>query len=279
VYGDDQTNAENIPSLFDYSLNNVALNEERRLRDSFYAASSVANVWNTVFRCTLGSVCSEKIYRSAVDISKKILQADTDIDEDLCWELYTINDYSFSQYKYDLDNALRRAWGDIYGDNAIVLLPSQSRFVINIEKVYQRRAVIVHSSVLQLVLNNAGVDFLDDVIGDEAEFDFIEFSGGPKLDMLNNAKEILAKYDDRMSRVVDEIKIFAPGDMQSGLLGVAKQSSIYLSLKAFNSMEVLIGTLIHELDHIISGLADEDREFRSIADERIADLIIKLYGS
>jgi hypothetical protein len=82
-----------------------------------------------------------------------------------------------------------------------------------------------------------------------------------------------------MSRVVDEIKIFAPGDMQSGLLGVAKQSSIYLSLKAFNSMEVLIGTLIHELDHIISGLADEDREFRSIADERIADLIIKLYGS
>jgi len=96
--------------------------------------------------------------------------------------------------------------------------------------------------------------------------------------MLAKALEVVSSYDSRINNEVENIKVFVPTDSQQALLGVAKGSDIYLSLKTFVSIESLIGTIIHELDHVVSGISDGDLAFRSLADERIADLVLKHYG-
>jgi hypothetical protein len=176
------------------------------------------------------------------------------------------------------DNPLKAAWQNLYGDNAIVLLPNETKFILNVESIYNRKAVIVNDLILQTCLESAGVEFLADVVGDELDFDFIEFQDGPKASMLEKAIKIVNSYDDRISTCVENLKVFMPTTSQSNLLGVARNKSIYLSSNAFNDIEVLIGTLIHELDHVVTGYSDDDRGFRDAADKRIASLVMKLYS-
>jgi hypothetical protein len=114
-------------------------------------------------------------------------------------------------------------------------------------------------------------------LGDELEFDFIHLSSGPKKQLLDEALEIVSKYDDRLSSI-NEVKIFTPNSKQESLMGVARGDSIYLSATILEDIYKTVGTLIHELDHVVSGIGDDDRGFRSLADDRIAKLVCQQYG-
>jgi len=44
-------------------------------------------------------------------------------------------------------------------------------------------------------------------------------------------------------------------------------------------MQQIIATMLHELDHAVTGAADNTRAFRDAADNRLGDLIIRHYCS
>lgn len=267
VYG--QVGEEQELPLFDYSLNNIQLNEERRIRDTYYATSKISQLWTEVFLCD----SNDNSFEAAVEICTRILCA-SNVER---WEWSHLSSYHFSEWNsYTETNALFTAWSNING-NAIAIFPSEERFALTVESVYSRRCVVVNNEILMKQLILSGVDKLEDILGDEVEFDFIEFASGTKATMLKKAVDIVSSYDVRLNNV-DEIKVFAPNNTQQGILGAAKSNSIFLSTSTFTDMETLIATMIHELDHIVSGLKDEDRAFRDLADKRIAELVMKMYG-
>lgn len=255
-------------NIFDYSLKNVALNEERRIRDTYYASGQIAAIWQNIFHQTPES----STFAEAKEVCKRILSKVNDEH----WEFAYISSYHFTTHtKMPEGNALGAAWDDMYGDTVMVS-PFQTRFIFTLESVYGKQCLVISNDILFDQLAIAGVPTVESVAGDELEFDFIEFTGN-KLDMFNIAMKIMQDYDDQINNVND-IKIFLPNDNQNSLLGVAKDSNIYLSTRAFADMETLISTIIHELDHVTSGLKDGDREFRDLADKRIAKLVLELYG-
>lgn len=268
VYGQVGDNSE--LNIFDYSLNNIELNEERRLRDTYYASAQISVIWTQAFTSTP----DDENYEDAKRVCIRII----DSANNKHWEFSHCSSYHFSPHThYRSDNALLAAWKYLYGD-AVVLSPYHKRFIFTLENVYNKRCVVIENEMLYTQLDIAGVPTVEDVAGDDLEFDFIEFSGGSKGDMLDTAMKIVESYDKQI-KAVENIRIFVPNNNQSSLLGVAKGNSIYISTNAFSDMEVLIGTLIHELDHVTSGLRDEDREFRDLADKRIAKLVLQLYGT
>jgi hypothetical protein len=269
VYGQVSEKEEEIP-LFDYSLNNIQLNEERRIRDSYYAAAEVSNIWIDAFMTT----DDDSRYAEAVFLCTRVVQS-SNVKR---WEWSHLSPYSFSEFvSYSSGNALHKAWTNIHG-NAIAVSPNEERFIMTVEAAYNRRCVIVNNEIVRKQLNLSGVDTLEDILGDELEFDFVEFAGGPKAAMLDKAKEIIQSYDYRLS-TVDDIKVFAPNNVQQSLFGAARNNCIFLSTNTFTDMETLIATIVHELDHIVSGIKDDDyRAFRNLADKRIASLIMKVYG-
>jgi hypothetical protein len=257
-------------ALFDYELNNVTLNEERRLRDTYYAMNHVSNLWISAFQSTPSS----HDYNEAYSICKKIVD---NINHDR-WEFAEISSYYFQHLNFDTDNALLNAWRDTYGDNAVALAPNQQSFMGNLSNIYEKRGIIIDNPTMIDALHTAHIPSLEDVIGDGAHFDFVSFEDGPKKSMFDDVMNLVRKYDPRIDTEVDEIKVFTPSGEQKNLLGVAKGSSIYLSTESFKDTSTLVGTIIHELDHVVTGLTDSDTLFRSAADKRIADLLIKIYG-
>jgi hypothetical protein len=268
VYG--QVGDKNEVNLFDYTLNKVKLNEERRLRDTYYASEQIARIWMEAFLSTP----DQENYDDAKKVCVRLLGSANNSH----WEFAHCSPYHFDSYAtYASNNALHMAWLEVYGDS-VILSPHHQRFIFTLENVYGKKCVVIDNEMLYGQLILCGVTSVDDVAGDELEFDFVEFSSGSKADMLNTAMKIMSDYDSRIN-ALESIRIFVPNSSQSSLLGVAKDNSIYISTNAFSDMEVLIGTLIHELDHAVSGLKDEDREFRSLADQRIAKLVLQLYGT
>jgi hypothetical protein len=266
VYGDLVSKHEgDLIPLYDYRLNHVQLNEERRLRDTYYASSQIVNIWIEIF----GGDFEDQ--RNVEFCERIIRNANGER-----WEFTNISSYAFNYVSLNSNNPLRTAWNNLYGETAVMLVVQQERFIHTVESVYSRKCIVIQNPMVFQLLTEAGVPTLDDVMGDEVDFDFVKFETGPKAEMFSTAMKIVSNYDERIN-TVDEIKIFAPNNDQQGILGVARNGSIYLSTSTFNSMESLIGTIIHELDHVVSGYQDEDRAFRDLADHRIAELVLKMY--
>lgn len=267
VYGDlVNSYGGDIAPFYDYRLNNVQLNEERRLRDTYFASNQIVNIWTEIFT---GSIEDHRNVEFCENIIRNVNSER--------WEFTHISSYSFNYVTLMPDSPLYLAWANIHGENSVMLTPQEERFITTIETVYGRNGVIVENALLYPLLKEAGISTLQDVAGDDLDFDFVEFSSGNKKEMLDTAMRIVQKYDSDLDKV-SQIRVFLPNSNQDYLLGVAKDSSIYLSTQAFVNMETLISTLIHELDHIVTGLNDEDREFRNIADKRIGKLVLELYG-
>jgi hypothetical protein len=280
VYG--QIHDGEHPSLFDYGLDSVKLNEERRLRDTYYAIAHISELWKSVFTYSSMSDTSDpEVFNNCVKICETILQ---NIDTP-CWEFDHFNDYAFEggvgwDYVDRKDaTALRAAWNKVFGKDTVMMLSSESRFFSAVENIYGKKSVIIDNIVMYSQLKQAGVDTVETLLGDEAEFNFIyPADGSLEKEMFEQALGIVKQYDCRLITQVENIKIFTPSEGQSALLGVARRRDIYLSLKAFASMEELVGVLVHELDHVVTGISDGDTAFRSLADDRIAKLVLERYG-
>jgi len=259
------------PPLFDYSLKNVTLNEERRLRDTYYATTHIADLWSNIFRTHPFSPNFENCVELATRIILKI--------DNEQWEFENLSSFAFPPFNGDGEQtALHQAWLNIHGKNAVMTMPSEKSFTKSLMSIYDKRPVMVNNAIMYEQLAQVGVPTIEDILGDEVNFDFITLCEGPKATMLEDALDIVARYDNRLDTCVEDIKVFAPSGDQSNLLGVAKDKNIYLSLNAFSDLETLIGTVVHELDHVTTGIMDNDPAFRNLADSRIAGLLLQIYG-
>lgn len=245
--------------LFNYELSNVTLNEERRVRDTYSLYSIVA-----AFFCRL--TASNKNH---VLVAEKMIH---NIDSDH-WE-WSIPQYLIGPYG-NSQSAFVEAWNNIYGDKVAVepeMLRFKTQFAIrNID--YQ----VVDNPFMYAILKHFGVKTLHDVVGDEIDYDFITISG-ERVDMLDKALNIVRDYFPLFDTIVNELKVFIPQGSQDTIYGVANMNTnnVYLSVNAFQDIDTLIATLVHEYDHLASGYHDEDAAFRSVADRHIAKFLLML---
>lgn len=270
VYG---SNDDDYFSIFDYRLNYLTLNEERRVRDSHYVTSQIAYLLEKMFAAT----SKDKNFKEAYDCCTYFLGF---IQKDNVWETNMLSEYYFNgtdAYQSENEHALQLAWKDTFGEKVCILTQEQERFANTISSCYGYQTMVIKNSLVFKILSNAGMTTLECILGDELEFDFIHLSSGPKKQLLDEALEIVSKYDDRLSSI-NEVKIFTPNSKQESLMGVARGDSIYLSATILEDIYKTVGTLIHELDHVVSGIGDDDRGFRSLADDRIAKLVCQQYG-
>ena len=115
------------------------------------------------------------------------------------------------------------------------------------------------------------------ILGDRAEFDIIESLPKHLHSILDNSLDIIGMFASAPSCL--EYAAFEPRETQGGILGVYRpgSESILLNVNVLkNGMHNTISVLLHEIDHYESGLMDEDREFRDLADDRCATLMLKL---
>ena len=258
-------NSDSKVSLFDYELNDVILNEERRVRSTYQVELKVISMFSS-----LRGDDPEHL-----DIAKTlILNKNNNI-----WEWSVDQTYIDSYFNPMTDNAFKTAWTKMYGDKIAVhssLMKFRAQFYVRNYEIVE-----VQSETLYKILRASGVNCADNVLGDEAKYDFCELS--PELnDMYSEAIDIISESGilTNFDKYLDKIKFFVPQGEQDHILGVAnyKDDSIYISLEAFNNMSTLVGTIVHEYDHLHYSVGDDDPEFRIIADCHIGDLMVKLHG-
>lgn len=261
VHTDDDSG---FNSIFHYELNTVTLNEERRVRNTYDLYGRVFNLFSQL----------EKSNDDHVVIAKTLIRHSS---KDV-WE-WTIPDYYLESYFYGVDpnKAFNRAWAEIHGECVAVpshLMKYHAQFALRDYKIVE-----VHSHILYKMLVASGVKNADDILGDEVKYEFFE-PDGRQLDMIDKAMYVVKQHVPYYDSVVKGTKFFIPQGEQDCVYGVAnmEEKCIYLSVRAFKDMTTLVGTIIHEFDHLDSGYTDEDSGFRSVADNHIGNLLIQLYG-
>jgi hypothetical protein len=254
-------------AVFDYGMNNVILNEERRIRNTWEINYKVASMLSNINYLT----------GEGDEIATTLVK---NMNHDR-WE-WTIPKSVAEAYFSDMrnsttDNTFKRAWRNVYGDKIAVpsnLMRFKAQFSLRNFEIVE-----VKSDFFYEILLRAGVECADSVLGDEVEYQFMTLTGDKKK-MFRNALDIVNKYLPDFNHYVNDIKTFIPQGEQDCIYGVAnmKAFSIYLSVNAFRDMELLVSTIVHEFDHLKSRYTDGDNEFRLVADEHIGKLIMQVYG-
>ena len=131
--------------------------------------------------------------------------------------------------------------------------------------------------VVQCALERAGVDTIHDVLSGEDTFDTRKMTETDEA-RLDEALTMIERAGVTVDKRV--VSFFDPIDeSQEQLWGAVRDRRIFINyeLCAPGKLNALVGTLIHENDHIQSGLHDDEEEFRHIADDLIGRLIIENY--
>ena len=179
--------------------------------------------------------------------------------------------YTYTTYNEQWANV----WIEKYGPDAIPL-DSGSVALEPLIRLHNKKPVQVGSSIIVHAVTSSGlVKTALQLLGDEAEYQFVDLSSGDQ-GVFNNALKVAAAAVNIDQ--VDEWRFFNPSAEQNGIDGVAnvRERSVYLNYSILYDPVTLVGTIVHEVDHIETGLTDEDRQFRRVADRRIGKLLLQL---
>ncbi len=258
---------ESVIPIFDYGMNNVTLNEERRIR----------NTWDIGYKVTTMFSAINSEYDGSYEVAMKMI----DNMNNERWE-WTIAPNIAELYYQDVRNAnidspFKRAWFAKYGNKVAVpsnLMRFKAQFSLRNFEIVE-----VKSDFFYQILLRSGVECADSVLGDEVDYQFMTPTGDKKK-MFNRALDVVNKFLPDFNHYVNDIKVFIPQGEQDSIYGVAnmKTSTMYLSVTAFRDLELLVSTMIHEFDHLKTRYTDGDNEFRLVADEHIGKLIMQVYG-
>ena len=262
--------SEDMKSIFDYGLTNIVLNEERRVRNTYELNYRVANTFSQM--CYLGDDNTQAIY-----IASELINNINGKFWEWTIPLFSIESYFTDISKTSSPNPYRIAWSNIHGDKIAVpssLMRYKYQFALRNLEIVE----IEHETAYE-ILRRAGVPCADSVLDDDINYEFVSLTGEKKK-MLDNAVKIANNFLPSFDHIVQDLKVFLPQGEQDKIYGVANmnKNSVYLSINAFTSMELLVSTMIHEYDHLQSGFADGDNEFRLVADKHIGELVVQLYG-
>lgn len=257
--------SENRVSLFDYETDNASLNEDRELKE---VSNEYIKISKTIARCK-----DKKIVRKILD---KMFEKDL-------MEFSMISEYHWSY------TSPSEFWSEMFydkfSDDAVIVSPEQSLIsgFIQIIKSSGRKPVICSSNSIYLFLSACKIDKAEDVISEEAKYDIDrDINKYPKLveamriasyfePGINDMPNPLAVFDSKNNSTVVGITINMNKENEKQIL-VSSESA------TDSTTREILATIIHEYDHYSTGISDSMyREFRNLADKRIANLMFKLY--
>jgi hypothetical protein len=287
VYG-PELGGSSVTSLYDYDLEKVILNEERTLRDmSANEGKCIAELFGGNLKYNFDGV--DEVVRDLIDNTSYV--GGEEIFE---WKYLA---YQFTMQCWDdwTDAKEENAFGKIFTDAA------KDKFADNITpevayisedngayaevamKLKERGYVgVIVSKAMYNLLQSTGVkENMDkNILGAEFDHEFISLEPGDQK-FLDLAQETLISYD--IDIMCYPIKVIKSTERNKHIMGKAVREKgnefIFLNEALIKSRNIkqLIGTMVHELDHLISEADDGSRAFRDAADNRLGDLILKHY--
>jgi hypothetical protein len=250
--------------MFNYEIPAITLNEERRVRNTYELNTRITRVFSY-----LSSTDPDH-----VSVAENLIH---NANEDR-WE-WGIPEHNVETWfdGYNASSAFGVAWRNIHGD-AIAVSSELMRFKAQFA-LRNVKTVEIKSSFLYAILKRCDVPCADSILGDEIEYEFVNLAERQQ-NKFDGAVNIVKSYIKDLDSYVKDFKFFIPQGEQDRILGVANmnKNTVYLSVYAFDNLETLVGTIVHEYDHLRTGLGDDDTAFRNAADDHIGKLLIKLNG-
>jgi hypothetical protein len=243
--------SEDDDHVFDYQLDGVTLNEERRVRDSYDINRYIMDMFSAFDENDYGVI---RILLSKPDRS------------------YEFNHASIYQVQYlDWDEIWAEIWHSVHGKKAIPVKDGSDGFIISRLETKGFKPIPV-SRVLVSILNIAGVKSIEDILGEAFDIDTVELH-----DSQSEVFDMAVKMCNNSGFDINggEFKFYTDDSYHAPLgRSVGNERFINVSIVNHERMETLIGTMIHENDHCVSGYTDADERFRGIADDHIGRLIM-----
>ena len=253
-------------SLFDYNFSDGDLNEDRTFK---YVSSERIKITKAFAACK-----NPKIINRILDAAFKHNLWEFNFVSTLHWEL-TYPSYEWKERFYEM-----------FGENAVILSPDQT-IVPGIESLVKSKGKMPKGCLsigLYSFLKQCGILTCEDLLDESFQYNIDEdLSKYPKL---VQAMKIASYYEPGLGKMKKNIVVFDTKDDQIMLgltIGMNKdyderQIMIAKDHALTSDVRDLVGTIIHEYDHYSTGVSDNmNREFRSLADSRIAKLMISGY--
>ena len=287
VYG-PELGGSAVASLYDYDLDKVVLNEERTLKNiSANEGKCIAELFGG----------NSKYDVEGIDIVVHDL-----IDNDRYGSGNATFEWKYMPYQFtmaswddwteaDDENAFGKVFTDAAKDrfadditpNVAYISDENGSYAEVSMKLKERGYVgLVVSKAMYNLLETTGVsDNIDkNILGAEFDHEFITLESGDQK-FLDLAQETLISYD--VDIMCYPIKIIKATERNRHIMGKAVREDdsefIFLNEALIKSRNIkqLIGTMVHELDHLISQADDGSRAFRDAADNCLGDLILRHY--
>jgi hypothetical protein len=257
--------SESKVCLFDYETNNATLNEDRELKD---VSTEFIKINKTIARCK-----DRKVVTKILD---KMFEVDL-------MEFSMISEFHWT---YTSPSDLwKEVFYEKFSDDAVIVSPEQSLIsgFTQIIKSSGRKPVVCLTNSIYLFLSTCEINKAEDVIGEESKYDIDEdISKYPKL---IEAMRIASYFEPGINDMPNPLAVFENKN-DSAVVGVTinmnketeKQILVSSDSAADSTTKEILATIIHEYDHYSTGVSDNMyREFRNLADKRIANLMFKFY--
>jgi hypothetical protein len=242
------------PIHFDWGFDDLILNEERRVK-------SLSDVEYSMVRV----VAHVKDDFGGRKFIKDALKNEPD-------EFTNFLD-SYSVSGTTVTTLWAEMYCEVFGDKSVPIVNDMASQIISENLVAIGYSPRVVSKFLHALLMKSGVKSAQEILGDRASIKIIDCP--PEyVEMFEAAKRTVFRYDPRLSNY--KVSVMKPeGSTSLGLfVRGGTGDEIYISTLALEEgMRCVVETLIHELDHAVTGAADYTRQFRDVADKRIAGLL------
>lgn len=256
--GEKTDNKRMARSLYRYNLPDLALNEERTVKDTYEIDTYVSYY--------LMKTSNAAVIKTIID----------NMNGD--WLETTIPEYRIRSYSIVAPELWVETWINKYGPRAVMIAENPPEKVMRSLRLANYKPVLVKNAGIYTLLDVSGVLTWSKALGESFDYDVVPTHELP-LDQRNNftqALEIMQHFEPACNNF--EFNVFVPNENQQQVLGTAiiSDQKVMISTKALElGLRGTLATLVHEVDHIISQSGDLTDAFRDAADNRLADLMIK----
>lgn len=261
-----------VNHLFDYELNDASLNEDRELKHIYSAEYDISTLILKID--DKGLIC-------------KILN-DLFVDQKQYWEFGDTSSFQTNGFYFGtINSGWKESFYEIFGSKAILVAPEISMIEGALYSIKLRgyEPIVAPNKAIYFLLKNAGVDDAIKILGERIIWDIDDDL--IKYPLLMKAIKIASQFEPGLNKIKNPIGVFkSPSSNGTIVTGVTidikdpeKERILIEKIHAESgSIPEIVGTIIHEYDHLLTKVTDDDREFRNIADRRIGLLCCEFYN-
>jgi hypothetical protein len=266
-----------LMALYDYELNDVNLNEER----------TVSSEWemNRLIISLLAKIDDKDMVNDVLDFA---FNKSENFNE--YYETTTIPSYLFSPV-VNISETWKECFEDIYPKGILV---NAKQFNFNMQETINSRGfkpVVIKHEGFETFFGVAQFPKLLDVLGNDFQYEYtFDITQSRKLvKAINIIEDVHPDFVGMRNDIgIFNAKAGEDESLASGITLVIRNSGqedrkailLERSHCEGSSIQSIVSTLIHEWDHFRTGISDGDsegRSFRSLADERIGELVCRLW--